>query len=171
MDTFRCSNVPAIWCGSYQCIDVKRSWGGTHLTLNVFKTVARWKLLNEAQNRTVDPINDDVVAWSYPFWTKRQVNSIYWALPILLPIRVLDLPKQLNKTTVCWTNYLISALRTPLLVGLSRKSMITKALDIDTKDTLTVPLPPICLLLQADFYTEFYDVKRPDKLFPFYGIR
>ena len=29
-----------------------------------------------------------------------------------------------------------SALNTPLLVGLSRKSMITKTLDIDTKDAL-----------------------------------
>jgi len=142
VDTFR-ANVARNMVKNYNVSIINDIGGGTLDDL-MFETIADLKVAyvlmhTRGTPQTMQQLTnyDDVVAEVIAFLQKRIAQLRLLGVTDIIADPGFGFAKT-TEQNYCLLNKLsyFSALNTPLLVGLSRKSMITKTLDIDTKDAL-----------------------------------
>ena len=142
VDTFR-ANVARNMVKNYNVSIINDIGGGTLDDL-MFETIADLKVAYVLMHTRGTPVTmqqlsnyDDVVAEVIAFLQKRIAQLHLLGVTDIIADPGFGFAKttEQNYRLLNKLSY-FTALNTPLLVGLSRKSMITKALDIDTKDAL-----------------------------------
>lgn len=142
VDTFR-ANVARNMVKNYNVSIINDIGGGTLDDL-MFETIADLKVAYVLMHTRGTPATmqqlsnyDDVVAEVIAFLQKRIAQLHLLGVTDIIADPGFGFAKttEQNYRLLNKLSY-FTALNTPLLVGLSRKSMITKALDIDTKDAL-----------------------------------
>ena len=142
VDTFR-ANVARNMVKNYNVSIINDIGGGTLDDL-MFETIADLKVTYVLMHTRSTPVTmqqlsnyDDVVAEVIAFLQKRIAQLHLLGVTDIIADPGFGFAKttEQNYRLLNKLSY-FTALNTPLLVGLSRKSMITKALDIDTKDAL-----------------------------------
>lgn len=142
VDTFR-ANVARNMVKNYNVSIINDIGGGTLDDL-MFETIADLKVAyvlmhTRGTPQTMQQLTnyDDVVAEVIAFLQKRIAQLRLLGVTDIIADPGFGFAKT-TEQNYCLLNKLsyFSALSTPLLVGLSRKSIITKTLDIDTKDAL-----------------------------------
>ena len=142
VDTFR-ANVARNMVKNYNVSIINDIGGGTLDDL-MFETIADLKVAYVLMHTRGTPATmqqltnyDDVVSEVIAFLQKRIAQLHLLGVTDIIADPGFGFAKttEQNYRLLNKLSY-FTALNTPLLVGLSRKSMITKALDIDTKDAL-----------------------------------
>lgn len=142
VDTFR-ANVARNMVKNYNVSIINDIGGGTLDDL-MFETIADLKVAYVLMHTRGTPVTmqqlsnyDDVVAEVIAFLQKRIAQLHLLGVTDIIADPGFGFAKttEQNYRLLNKLSY-FTALNTPLLVGISRKSMITKALDIDTKDAL-----------------------------------
>ena len=142
VDTFR-ANVARNMVKNYNVSIINDIGGGT-LDDIMFETIADLKVAYVLMHTKGTPATmqqltnyDDVVSEVIAFLQKRIAQLHLLGVTDIIADPGFGFAKttEQNYRLLNKLSY-FTALNTPLLVGLSRKSMITKALDIDTKDAL-----------------------------------
>ena len=142
VDTFR-ANVARNMVKNYNVSIINDIGGGTLDDL-MFETIADLKVAyvlmhTRGTPQTMQQLTnyDDVVSEVIAFLQKRIAQLQLLGVTDIIADPGFGFAKT-TEQNYCLLNKLsyFSTLNTPLLVGLSRKSMITKTLDIDTKDAL-----------------------------------